>query len=276
LKQMANGNYFIYHAQASAFGGTFRRPWVEAVDSQAATALPVTGGKASTTVKGFNFKGVDRITFDSATTELSGDLDTATGNHITSVKTTVLGLNIDNVLKAESVVAKIVTTHVPGDIETWVDPTGSEIKGLEINGEAIPVDLDLKTFADLNTCAKFKDKFKSDRTFKDQMRKRFLWDPLPNNAPDFLKTRYKWQADPNAQPESQGIMPCSLVKSVTSTNLQVWGNVIIVPNFGTVYLGEYLVKDGARRITMMRLMLGSPMEGDLTVASGEGNGVTFP
>jgi hypothetical protein len=275
---MANGSYFIYHGQASAFGGVFRRPWAEAVESQGAAALPVTGGKASTTVKGFNFKGADRIKFDLASTELSGDQDTATGNHITVVKTTVLGLNIDNVLKADSVVAKIVTTHVPGDIETWVDPTGSEIKGLTINGEAIAIDLDLQTFANLNTCAKFRDKYKTDKTFKDQMRQRFLWDKLPNNAPDFLKTRYKWQADPNAQPESQGISPCSLVKSITTTSqdLQVWGNVIIVPNFGTVYLGEYLVKDGARRITMMRMMLGSPMEGDLTVASGEGNGVHFP
>jgi hypothetical protein len=63
---------------------------------------------------------------------------------------------------------------------------------------------------------------------------------------------------------------------MTASQLEVWGNVIIVPNFGVIYIGELLMESGCRRLSMMRLMLGSPMEGDVTVAGVEGNGTKYP
>jgi hypothetical protein len=271
---MADGRTFFYHAQASAIGGVFRRPFVDVLESQAATALPITGGIGNKTETNFNFR--DTVKFESASTQVTGTQNPDDGSYNTLATTTIVGLNIANMVMADRIVARISTIHSADDTETRVQPTGSEFVGLRIGGEPINPELDLPLFTDLNTSAKFKQRWERDKAFKDDMRARFLWGKLEDSAPQHLKARYKWQSDPSALPESQGIMPCSLVKSVKSTTLKVYGNVIVVPDFGTIYLGEYLVKESSRRLTMMRLMLGSPMEGDITVCGIEGNGTLFP
>ncbi len=273
---MNEGRTFLYHAQGTPIGGVFRRPFVDVLESQGATALPITGGVGSATKKDFNFRDV--VKFQEASTQVSGSRDPKDGSFNTMVTTTVIGLNIANMVTADRIVARIATVHSADDTETRVTPSGSEFVGLRVAGQPIDPELDLPLFTELDTSAKFKDRYKKDRKFKDDMRTRFLWGQVEDSAPDFLKKRYKWQSDPEAQPESQGIMPCSLVKSMgnVKSDLKVFGNVIVVPEFGTIYFAEYYVKESARRLTMMRLMLGSPTEADLTVASGEGNGVTFP
>jgi hypothetical protein len=66
--------------------------------------------------------------------------------------------------------------------------------------------------------------------------------------------------------ESKGTVLCSLVKAYS----------IHVPTVGTVVLGETLVSQYSRRLTMVRVELGSPVAGSLEVASGEVNGSTYP
>jgi hypothetical protein len=271
---MNDGRTFFYHAQASAIGGVFRRPFVDVLESQAATALPITGGIGNKSQTNFNFR--DTVKFDSASTQVTGNQNPVDGSYNTLATTTIVGLNIANMVMADRIVARISTIHSADDTETRVVPTGSEFVGLRIGGEPINAELDLSLFTDLNTSAKFKKRYQEDKAFKEDMRSRFLWGKLEDSAPQHLKARYKWQSDPAALPESQGIMPCSLVKSVGRTNLKVYGNVIIVPDFGTIYLAEYQVKESSRRLNMMRLMLGSPMEGDITVCGIEGNGTVFP
>jgi hypothetical protein len=74
-------------------------------------------------------------------------------------------------------------------------------------------------------------------------------------------------------------VPCTLVKSVEHDQpnvLKTYGNVIIVPQFGKVFLGEMTVKSGTRHITMLRLELGSPIGGGINFGGGGGNGSTWP
>lgn len=75
-------------------------------------------------------------------------------------------------------------------------------------------------------------------------------------------------------------MLCSIVKTIrpldTGANIAVQGPIIIVPDFGTVYLGEVVVMPGMRRVNMLRLELGSPKVGSITASSGESNGTAFP
>ncbi|SRR5260221_5583561 len=66
--------------------------------------------------------------------------------------------------------------------------------------------------------------------------------------------------------ESKGAVLCSLGKAYS----------IRVPTVGTVVLGETLVSPYARRLTMVRVELGSPVAGCLEVGSGEVNGSTYP
>lgn len=276
IKDMDDGKTFLYNAEGTAIGGVFRRPFVDVMESQAATSLAVTGGVGSVRKTNFNYRDV--VSFTEASTEVMGSRDTDGGTYNSLVSTTIIGLNIADMVTADRIVARISTTNSAADSETRVSPAGSEFVGLRVAGQPINPELDLPLFSELDTSAKFKDRYKRDKDFKEDMRARFLWGKLEDNAPEFLKARYKWQSDPDALPESKGIMPCSLVKTLgnVSGGLKVYGNVIVVPDFGTIYFAEYHVKESARRLTMMRLQLGSPMEADLTVASGQGNGVLYP
>ena len=49
-------------------------------------------------------------------------------------------------------------------------------------------------------------------------------------------------------------------------------NSVIVPDFGTIYFGEILVNASARRLTMVRLNLGSPTGGSGAYVEVDTNG----
>ncbi|MFN7925498.1 MAG: hypothetical protein U0Q16_35695 [Bryobacteraceae bacterium] len=51
---------------------------------------------------------------------------------------------------------------------------------------------------------------------------------------------------------------------------------IVVPDFGTIYLGELLLTPLSHRITMVRVALGSPDGGDGMSGTGDTNGTSFP
>jgi hypothetical protein len=50
----------------------------------------------------------------------------------------------------------------------------------------------------------------------------------------------------------------------------------VVPNFGKIYLGEVHMIHNTRRVTMMRLELGSPVAGSIALGGGSGNGLPYP
>src|SRR4029078_9092185 len=54
--------------------------------------------------------------------------------------------------------------------------------------------------------------------------------------------------------------------------LEVLDNLIIVPNFGRIFFGELIITDFYRRLSAIRLELGSPGQGSLEGAGVESNG----
>jgi hypothetical protein len=52
--------------------------------------------------------------------------------------------------------------------------------------------------------------------------------------------------------------------------------VIEVPQFGKVYLGEVMLQQYERQVTMLRLELGSPSGGVTTGPTTGGGGTGFP
>src|SRR5580693_5436643 len=79
-------------------------------------------------------------------------------------------------------------------------------------------------------------------------------------------------------PESKGIVLCSLVKDIKTPcpELRVYGNVIVVPQFGKIYLGEVILKKYEREVTMLRLDLGCPTALVVSGPGGGGGGAGFP
>ncbi|HWR34851.1 MAG TPA: choice-of-anchor P family protein [Clostridia bacterium] len=273
---MDTAKTFFYNANGCALGGEIRWPISQTLDPVAATSLPITGGYGS--AKAGEYKLQDIIGYKSASGEVSGKRDELDGAHNTEITATIEGLNINNVVTADRIVARLSSKCKPDDTEGCIVAAGSEFVNLQIAGYPVEVELDLSLFANLDTQDKFKKKYQDDPDFRKTAQKRFLWDDVDGNAPEWLKQRYKWVTPRGALPESKGIIPCSLIKSIKCAcpDVQIYGNVIIVANFGTIFLGEILMKENSRRLTMMRLAMGSPVGGDVTVAGIEGNGTLYP
>lgn len=278
---------FFFHSQGVGLGGVVTRPFQQLIEAKAAASLPVTGGKAAGSsgqhtvpdLKDPKCQGLPEVvSIQNALTEISGTLDDD-GVYRTRATTTVEGLNVGTgVVTADMVVAKLLSEHYPGETEPRIDVSGSSIENLKINGKQVKVEIDGTLFGDLNTYSKFKDKFEKDATFKKEIRQRFLWGDLkPDEVPNHSREGYDFAERQKSLPKAGGIVPCSVVKGTSGgSGLQTFRHILVIPDFGTLFLGELLIQEYARRLTMMRFELGSPMAAKLTAASAEVNGSTWP
>jgi hypothetical protein len=153
------------------------------------------------------------------------------------VTVTIEGLNILNVITADVITARLASRHSSRDSDAMITTAGSEFRDLRIGGNPVPAEIDRGLFGQELTFADFKKNASNSR--------RDPWAESPKNA-----------------------VLCSIVQPQAYT--------IVVPSVGTVYLGELLVSPFARRLTMIRVVLGSPDAGCLEAGSGEVNGSTFP
>lgn len=277
---------FYFHGLGVGLGGVVTRPFQQLIDSRAATSLPITGGKASASsgkhavpdLKDPECAGLPEVvTIESALTEITGTLDND-GVYRTRVAASVTGLNVLGIVTADSVVADLLSEHYPGENEPRISVSGSTITNLQVQGQPVTVDFDDALFNNLNTYNAFKNEFDRNPTFKKDIRRRFLWGDLqPDEVPACLKEQYAFTEKQKSSPEAKGIVPCSVVKGASGkSSFQTYRHVLVIPDFGVLFLGELLMEKDARTLTMMRFKLGSPVEGDLTVASGGANGSTWP
>ncbi len=228
---------FLYNAHGSVLGGFITRPFNEVIESVASVSLPVSGGYGSAEVNDYNYHQL--IKFKRAYTQVSGSR-ASDGSYNTLISCTIEGLTVADMITARRIVARITTTHPGDDSETRVAPTGSEFVDLRIAGEPVGgLDCD-SMLTDLDTYEAFKKK--------------------------------------SGKQEHRGMIRCSLVREIKHSRAKMLDDqtAIVVPDFGTVYLGEVYMKTAQRQITMMRLELGSPVAGSVALGGGSGNGTTFP
>ena len=277
---------FFFHGHGVGLGGVITRPFQHLIDSKGAASLPITGGKATAAfgkhvvpdVKDPKSADLPKVvSIEETLTEVQGTLD-ADNVYRTRVTTTVHGLNVRDRVTADLVVAKLLTEHYPNEDEPRISVAGSEIKNLKVDGVPVEVDFHLSLFEEHNTHAKFKNRFDDDANFRTQMRRQFLWGDVDGDGvPDFLEEQYKFTNAQKSLPESKGIVPCSVVKGVKGgKGFRAFNHVLVIPDFGKLFLGELLMQPQARQLTMMRFELGSPVAGRISVSGGQGNGVPWP
>jgi hypothetical protein len=277
---------FFYYGHGVGLGGIITRPFQHLIDAKAAASLPITGGKSSASwgkhvvpdVKDPQSADLPKVvSIEETLTESHGTLD-PDGVHRTRVTTTVHGLNVRDRVTADLVVGKLLTEHYPGEDEARISVAGSEIKGLKIDGVPVHVEFHHEVFEELNTHMKFKNKFDQDPNFRTQMRRQFLWgESDTKEIPEFLEEQYRFTSTQKSLPMSKGLVPCSVVKSVKGgKGFQAFNHVLVIPDFGKLFLGELLVLEQSRRLTMMRFALGSPVAGQIAVCGIDGNGTGYP
>ena len=273
---------YLYNAHGYGFGGRIDRPFQHVLDVHSGASLPTTGGYEVSRRENFRLNEI--ISYTAAHTVVAGSRNEKDGSYTTLASSTIEGLNILDMVTADRIVARVASKQLITDDEPTITPIGSHFENLRIAGCPIEVELDTDLFNRFGTFSDFKKAYEGDQQHRERMQAAFLWGKPKFEVPDFLRERYNWFAG-DKFPESKGIVLCSLVKGFKTCcgefkdncgELKVYGNVIDVPQFGKVYLGEVMLKQYEREVTMLRVEMGSPTSGPASGPSGGGGGTTYP
>lgn len=233
---------FIYHASGMAIGGRIRRPVDCYLEPMASCVLPSTGGKASAKAGPFSLtdpsSGELILSFDSAETTIEA-AEASPGVHATLFVSTVRNLNVQNVLRAEEITARLSLVYDAAGDKVTIDPSGSGYTGLTINGQALEVTVDSAMAREAASYQAFRQKYPEIPETKG-------W------------TRFSLARNPQIRfdPYDYGYLP--------------------QPNFGRIYFCEWSAAPYSQCLTMLRFKLGSPVDGDVEAGSGGGNGQSYP
>jgi hypothetical protein len=233
----------FFHAQAVGAGGRITRPFQELIEVQAATALPIGGGRGTSRVENFNFKNI--LSFKLASAHVTGSASEDGKSFATLAQVVIEDLNILDVITAKKIVSRITSHHGIDDKEPSITPLGSRFEGLRIAGCRLEVDL--------NT-----------------------------DFPETLATYKGFREANTSLQESKGIIVTTLVKDIQKrkacpeVKIVPSGNVIELAHFGRIYLAQFLLTSYSRRLIMLRVDLGCPVGGSADVGCVIGNGSTYP
>lgn len=246
---------FLYHAHASGVSGRITLPFNEIIPVQAPAAIPTTGGYCATRVENFRYR--DIVSFRSATSIVSGEFSAKEQAHETLMTATIEGLNILDMVTADVIVARLTSRHSQDGGEPSIIPLGSYFENLRIAGCKVKAPLNTEPFVRCPRYQELRQFINEDAEIRSRLSRGF--------------------ADVSAQPRN-GALLCSLASDVNldCRELKADGHAIHVPQFGTVYLAEFLITPYSRSITMLRAELGSPVQGQVMSGGGSGNGEPYP
>jgi hypothetical protein len=273
---------FVFRGNAAAIGGRIVRPKDLMIESSVASSLTVAGGRSQARVGDTHFG--DFIAFQAASTSAEGVFDdlkqqielthqrVAEDSLTTStrVNADVAGLQVGNKpkLTIKRLHAALASKSPAGSGEPAISPSNDTVlDGVAIDGHVLVVELALALFQKYDTRAKL-------LTAAD--------DPnFVRESGDCLFMKSAFTGNP-ARPSgrllhSSGTTYATIVKSIKWSGepypkATIDHNVVTVPNFGKIFFGELLITDLSRRLTLLRLELGSPDGGAVAAAEVESNG----
>lgn len=283
---------YLYHAHAMALGGSVNRPVSQDIAARGSCSLSPAGGTSSAREGKFD-NGL--VSFDSAQTDLTGSVETQNGKttYFTSASVAICGLNICNMIMADQIVLRIAGEHdqppepakgksSPQWGEARIITTGCHFDNLKIAGHRVTVNTDHSLYSDFPTHeglqAEWRKGGRNKSRILENLQGRRLPKP-PDTDPVHLCDVYRACNEVRKSAELKQTVLCSFVRSVTGisrTEIDNWGSIVRIPQFGTIYLGEVVVSPGHRCVHMFRLCLGSPIGGSVTGGTGSNGGTGIP
>jgi hypothetical protein len=282
---------FLFHGNAAAIGGRIVRrntnkPIDLVIDSTCESSLMPVGGRSHSKVKGKSYEGL--VSFSAASTLAEGLFD----NHRKVVQASYGRLPQDSLIATTRVSAEIhdvvvgtgptlkvkllrATLHSLsplGSGQPSIKPIDTRkqtaIEGVFVDGHELLVELSLPVFKKFDTQAKLLTAVDDPGFVKLHGHTLFMRSGVDRRTPPpagrlvtshqqihgTIVSKLRWRGRP-------------------FPGAQIDHNSVKIPRFGRIYFGEILISDRARRLTMMRVKLGSPIGGDLAFASSEPNGV---
>jgi hypothetical protein len=248
----------VYHAEAHLLSGELEHPIKQPIEHYGNVVIEKTRRESlySESVGATSVEGL--ISFQAGHTRVIGSQlknkkDIFGNDHsgwITQSTSVLEGLNVGDVITADRLVAQISTEHpltYPGHVPK-VTFLGTRFENLRVAGYPVQVELNL------GFCG---DRPQGDRTyledsgFLDRVQGQLSSIADAEGLPESLKNQYdakivyindlKKRANEGSNGGRKGYskLPCSLVKSIAPIpGVKVFGNMIFIPDFGTVSLAE--------------------------------------
>jgi hypothetical protein len=280
---MDNRRRFIFRANAAAFGGHIIRPTDLVLEAHGASSLPVTGGRSVARLGRTAFDDYFRI--ESASTFAEGLFEDrrqflAFTNHTVeedalSAATTVHA-DVEGMVVGRS--PRLTIKKLRAELRAR-SPLGSgqaairvgdntTIEGVDIDGHRLIVELDHAPFQRFDTHAKLLVAADDPAFVKASGGALFMRTPRAGES-----------APPTAGRliESNGTIYATLVKSIRwdgppFPGSSIDGNKVTLPEFGRVFFAEMLISADSRRLTMVRMALGSDTGGSASGSDVQDNG----
>jgi hypothetical protein len=278
---------YVFHSHAAAFGGRIVRPKDITLEAGGASALVVTGGRCASELKRTQFGEFFEV--EAARTLAEGAFeDTAAFVEVTHrraqeqtlaavsrARAEVDGLAIGR--KPRLKIARIraeLTNRSAGYSGQPSIRIGKDtvIDGISIEGYRLVVELDPKPFVQYDTHAKLlaavdDPKFVSKSGETLFMSKRFGGETKRPAFRTLIQTG--------------STIYSTIVKSIQwdgkpFPKSEIHDNMVVLPEFGRVFFGELLISEHSRRLTMVRMALGSDAGGSASAGDIETNGVWSP
>jgi len=310
--------YHVYHAEAHVLSGNLKHPIDQPIEHQARVVLEKTrlDGHIAQSVDETTLEGL--ISFKAGHSHASGSKiakkDMWGNDHSgwVTLSTSVLeGLNVFEVITADRVVAQVSTEHAMkhGHVPK-VTFLGTRFENLRVGGYPVQVKLDLAICGDK---PEGDQPYLHDGGFLDRVQRQLARIAGAKGLPESLEQQYdariayiddlKKRANGRAKGKQNGYskLQCSLVKSIGPIpipGVKTFGNIIFIPDFGTVSLGEVEVGiepsyDGSSdkagsgsppqpsasnyfTLNMLNMHLGCIGGGNVVAGSATSNGHTRP
>jgi hypothetical protein len=248
-----------YHASAIAFAGEIVRPVQSRIPAQAAVVLPETGGYESTEVKDIELNGF--VSIGLARSKAAGSYDEAHNSYTTYSLSVLEKVNLCDVVTADRIVVRQSCTQQKEDkgIETRFNLVGTHFENLSVAGHPVDIALDIGTFSEVDTFSKLEhayqqgglDHFVHGRSLPREVDR--YENPILSS---WLRQSQKISETPRTYSLANHLR-------LEARELKSFGSIILVPDFGIVSLAELTVGPRHRKLSLLRLYLGSPIEGRL-------------
>jgi hypothetical protein len=284
---------FAFRGNAAAFGGRIVRPEDVVLEMPGASSLGIVGGRSVSNINGTPKSFKDFVTFKSASTFAEGLFDDLKGlialsNHqiaedslksSTRVKAEIRALTVGRKkrLTAERLSAEMLSHSPTGSGEPPIALGDVAVTGVKIDGFELTVTLETGIFNDNDTRAKLLTAADTPAFVKKYGQQHL-----------FMRTALAGQRE--APPTGRLVagtvggydtIYATIVKSIKwrskpNPDATIDHHSVIVKDFGIIYFGELYISSSSRRLTMMRLELGSDEGGSAGGPDVDVNGGWWP
>lgn len=294
-----------YHAEAHVFTGELKHPIKQKIEPQAPVELSDRrGGHLTRYAEDVSIEGL--ISFTKGRTRVSGSRSLKNNGWITLSTSILEGLNVFEVITADRIVSQVSTDHayLNGHVP-HVTFLGTQFTNFQVGGFKPTLTLNLGICGGIPAGGK---SYLQDETFLKAVKAQTEAIAYAKGLPADLKKQYDDKriyiddlirtrnADDKVCHEP---ITCSLVQNISFREspipipgLQIFGHILVIPEFGRVALGE--IKVGEKKyeederkkqeerpspyfeLTSINMEMGCVAAGTASAATATANGRTHP